>query len=165
MPTDTLYQALLAESPDSRDRAIAERYAPIILFDRHEPFLPLAAGYTVFRSDGLSPSFSRQVQLRAPERPAAELVIEYAIWWDWDIQHLYELEHVWVAVDADGRVVHADASWHGGMHPMLYDSAVRLEGDHIIVYASPASTPSRPTRPGSCSARRTRAAPPTHWPG
>lgn len=137
MPADTLYQALLAESPDSQDRALAARYAPIILFDQHEPFLPLAAGYTVFRADAPSPSFPRQVLLHAPERPAAQLVIEYAIWWDWDIQHLYELEHVWVAVGADGQVAHAEASWHGGMHPMLHDGALRLEGDHVIVYAEP----------------------------
>jgi glycerophosphoryl diester phosphodiesterase len=137
MPTDVLYQGLLSESPDSDDRALAARYAPIILFDRQEPFLPLAAGYTIFRSDAPSPSFSRQVLLHAPERPAAQLVIEYAIWWDWDIQHLYELEHVWVSVDAGGQVVHADASWHGGMHAMLHDGTLRLEGDHIIVYAEP----------------------------
>ncbi|HEU5100822.1 MAG TPA: glycerophosphodiester phosphodiesterase [Roseiflexaceae bacterium] len=137
MPADPLYQALLAESGDSADRALAARYAPSLLFDRQEPFLPLAAGYTIFRSDAPSPSFPRQVLLCAPDRPAAQLVIEYAIWWDWDIQHLYELEHVWVSVDADGRVVHADASWHGGMHPMLHDGALRLEGDHVVVYSEP----------------------------
>jgi glycerophosphoryl diester phosphodiesterase len=137
MPTDALHQALLAESTDSEERALAARYAPMIMFDRHEPFLPLAAGYTIFRADAPSPSFPRQVLLHAPDRPAAQLVIEYAIWWDWDIQHLYELEHVWVAVDADGQVSHAEASWHGGLHDMRHDGALRLEGNHVLLYSEP----------------------------
>jgi glycerophosphoryl diester phosphodiesterase len=137
MPADPLYQALLAESTDSDLRGLALRYAPIMLFDRREPFLPLAAGYTIFDADAPSPSFPRQVLLRAPDRPAAQRVIEYAIWWDWDIQHLYELEHVWVYIDSAGRVVHAEASWHGGFQAMGADGALTLEGDHLIVYSEP----------------------------
>ena len=45
------------------DHELAVRYAPVIDFDRHEPFLPQAVGYTVFRQDDLSPSFSRPVVL------------------------------------------------------------------------------------------------------
>ena len=118
MPTDPLYDALLAASADSEARALAARYAPIILFDLREPFLPLAAGYTLFTADAPSPSFLREITLGATDRPPAQLAIEYAIWWDWDIQHLYELEHVWVYLDAAGRVIHAEASWHGGFQPM-----------------------------------------------
>ena len=69
------------------------------------------------------------------------LAIEYAIWWDWDIGHLYELEHTWTYVGADGRVVFAEASWHGG-----YSSAVLADGSvplapgtttHPVVYSQP----------------------------
>src|SRR6476659_4107068 len=103
MPADPLYDALLAEPADPTTRAVAARYAPIIEFDQHEPFLPLAAGYTLFQAAAPSPSFRRDVLLYAPDQPPAQLVIEYAIWWGWDINHLYELEHVWVFVDAAGR--------------------------------------------------------------
>ena len=79
----------------------------MLLFDACEPFLPLAAGYTLFRQSGPSPSFRQgfAVDLAPPGHPPARLAIEYAIWWDWDIGHLYELEHVWVYVDEGGRVV------------------------------------------------------------
>src|SRR6476659_1354011 len=114
MPTDPLHDALLAAPADPAARALAARYAPIILFDLREPFLPLAAGYTLFRADAPSPSFPREITLGATDHPPAELVIEYAIWWDWDIQHLYELEHAWVYLDAARQVINAEASWPGG---------------------------------------------------
>src|SRR5205809_292705 len=112
MRADPLYDVLLAASVAAEARGLAARYAPIILFDQREPFLPLAAGYTLFHIDAPSPSFPRTITLCAADRPPAQLVIEYAIWWDWDIQHLYELEHAWVYVDATGHVIHAEASWH-----------------------------------------------------
>jgi glycerophosphoryl diester phosphodiesterase len=137
MTTDPLYAALLAAPDDPTRRALAARYAPIILFDQREPFLPLAAGYTILDADAPSPSFPRAIALGAADRPAAQLAIEYAIWWDWDIQHLYELEHVWVYVDAAGHVVHAEASWHGGFHALRSDGAIPREGDRVIVYSEP----------------------------
>ena len=89
--------------------------APRIRFDVKEPFLPSVVGYTVFRENGASASFPRDIVLPV----GTYTIIEYAIWWDWDIQHLYELEHIWLYLDADDKVVASDASWHGGMHPML----------------------------------------------
>ncbi|MFQ5611985.1 MAG: hypothetical protein ACE5H9_07605 [Anaerolineae bacterium] len=119
---------------------LAARHAPRILFDRHEPFLPLRAGYTIFRADGYSPSFPRAIGLRPVAIPTATLAIEYAIWWDWDITHLYDLEHVWVFLDAGGAVVRVEASWHG-----QFWSAPRLDGrspalhggTHPVLYAQP----------------------------
>jgi hypothetical protein len=143
------------------DLALAARYAPLMRFDRLEPFLPTFAGYTIFRRDAPSPSFPRQVTLRPtfpqitednaraiarlfpdgklPEVPdlTAALVIEYAIWWDWDIQHLYELEHVWSYVGADGRLLYAEASWHGSYFPMLWQGETPRQGDHPVVYSTP----------------------------
>ncbi|HUV88741.1 MAG TPA: hypothetical protein VMY80_03740, partial [Anaerolineae bacterium] len=113
--SDPILSALWNSPQDDEARALAARYSPILRFDTREPFLPLAAGYTIFRQDGPSPSFQRgrQVELAPPGQPPASFAIEYAIWWDWDIGHLYELEHVWVFVDAQGRVVRGEASWHG----------------------------------------------------
>jgi hypothetical protein len=48
---------LLRASQDVEGQALAARYAPVLRFDAHEPFLPLVAGYTIFRQSGPSPSF------------------------------------------------------------------------------------------------------------
>ncbi len=134
-----------------RQRNLAARYSPMIYFDRQEPFLPLAVGYTIFTSGGDSASFPRRIELAGPEHTPAALAIEYAIWWDWDIGHLYELEHTWTYVGADGQVVFTEASWHGGYNPAVLDKAkVRVAakdgGCHPVVYSEPgkhafASTP------------------------
>lgn len=124
--------------PSEADHALVLRHAPRIRFDAREPFLPLAVGYTVFRESGASASFPRQVILP----PGAAVAIEYAIWWDWEIQHLYELEHIWLYLDAEERIVHADASWHGGYNPMLVsgvgdDAVLPLEDGRLILYSEP----------------------------
>lgn len=134
---DNLHALLLAGSAGDPDHALAARYAPVIRFDEREPFLPLAAGYTVFRADAPSPSFPRLLTLRPADAPPAALAIEYAIWWDWDIQHLYELEHVWVYVDDAGSVVHCEASWHGGHHAMRHNGDVPREGERVVVCSEP----------------------------
>jgi glycerophosphoryl diester phosphodiesterase len=127
---DTLDQNI----PSPEDHALALRHAPRLRFDRLEPFLPSVVGYTVFRGPGASPSFPRDI---VPE-PGVATVIEYAIWWDWDMQHLYELEHVWVWLDADENLVGGEASWHGGMHRMLDENGQMpsLDG-RLMVYSEP----------------------------
>lgn len=99
-----------AQKLDFEDLALARRHAPIIRFDYREPFLPSRVGVTLFWQCGRSPSFPGLV-VDIPSR--AVCTIEYAIWWDWDIQHLYELEHVWVSVGEGGELVAVKGSWHG----------------------------------------------------
>jgi len=127
--------------PDATELALAARYAPRILFDKNEPFFPLSAGYTIFRADGYSPSFPRCIGLTPVGRQPAALAIEYAIWWDWDITHLYELEHVWTFVGADGDVVHGEASWHGDFQGLrqwrVEESTLLHDGTHPVAYAQP----------------------------
>lgn len=117
------------------EREIAIRHAPILRFDHNEPFLPSKVGVEVFRKPQRSPSFPRIVDI--PDN--ASVTVEYAIWWDWDIEHLYDLEHVWVSVDREGRVVNVEGSWHGTYrrfprwkeedgHPVLYSQP----GKHAI---------------------------------
>ncbi len=122
-------------------RDLAARYAPLIYFDRKEPFLPLAGGYTIFTQDGESPSFPRRIELRGRAPAPAAFAVEYAIWWDWDIGHLYELEHTWTYVGANGKVVFAEASWHGGFNAMTRDDGkfrvVARDGAHPVVYSEP----------------------------
>lgn len=120
--------------PDAADQALAQRHAPRILFDASEPFLPLVVGYTVFRQNGASPSFPREIVL--PEN--ATCAVEYAIWWDWDIQHLYELEHIWIYLDGDEQVVAADASWHDGYRAMIDGSgSVPSEAGRVTLFSEP----------------------------
>jgi glycerophosphoryl diester phosphodiesterase len=120
--------------PDAADHALALAHAPRIRFDRAEPFLPFIVGYSVFRQDGASSSFPRRVTLAG----AATCAIEYAIWWDWDIQHLYELEHAWVYLDDEGHLVDAEASWHGGYHRMADENGVIPVADgRLLLHSEP----------------------------
>ena len=125
----------LATQP-TPDLELAARYAPIILFDEREPFLPLAAGVTVFRAEGRSPSFPRIIE--HAYLPAWEVAVEYAIWWDWDIGHLYELEHVWSFVNAAGELVWVEGSFHGQYMAMLDGQGnFPREGTRPVVYSQP----------------------------
>jgi len=118
----------------ARDYELALRYAPYICFDLKEPFLPSVVGCTVFRENCTSSSFPRDIRLG----DNIAFAIEYAIWWDWDIQHLYELEHVWVYVDHSGNPVDAEASWHGRYNSMLdADNQLCLQNYRLIVYSEP----------------------------
>ena len=116
------------------DCRLAQRHAPVIRFDAREPFLPAAVGYTVFRADAPSPSFPRDIKLRA----GSAVAIEYAIWWDWDIQHLYELEHIWVYLDRAGELVDAEASWHGRYHQMRdEDGRLPTQDGRLALHSEP----------------------------
>lgn len=137
MTDEPTLDRLLASEPSGEDRALAARAAPLLMFDTREPFLPQAVGYTVFRADGASPSFPRQIALNAPGRAGATTVIEYAIWWDWDIGHLYELEHAWVYLDAAENVIEAEASWHGGYHTMRANGAIPLSDGRVRLLSEP----------------------------
>jgi putative hydrolase of the HAD superfamily len=113
---------------------LVARFAPLIFFDEAEPFLPLTVGYTIFKSEEPSPSFFRRIQ--RDWRPVWTTAIEYAIWWDWDIGHLYELEHVWTFLDESDRLIWVEASSHGGYASMiLEDGTIPCDGTHPIVYS------------------------------
>ena len=145
---DVSFPSFLPDTSQSvRDYNLATRYAPIIRFDAREPFLPLLAGYTVFHQNGTSLSFRQgyEVGLTPEGQPPASLAIEYAIWWDWDIGHLYELEHVWVFVDEIGAVVRCEASWHGSYHDMRYEGPLTLIGERPVLYSEPGKHAFAPT--------------------
>ncbi|MDP3177763.1 MAG: hypothetical protein Q8M76_07655 [Spirochaetaceae bacterium] len=114
---------------------LARRYEPRILFDAREPFLPRWIGVSRLDRPGPSPSARREL---VP--PAGGFVVEYAYYWDWDIQHAYDLEHVWVYVAADGSVSDAEASFHG----RYLKSFVRYPGgraaggsEPLVLYSQP----------------------------
>ena len=92
------------------DHDIALHYAPTIFFDRLETIPLRAVGYTIARQTMPSASFPKR---SLTVRENASFVIEYAYYWNYDIQHGYDLEHIWVTVGKDGRVMNAEGSFHG----------------------------------------------------
>lgn len=115
---------------------LARRYAPIIYVDERETIPLLAYGITVFDETRRSESFpKREVQV-----PRGCRVIEYAGFWDYDIQHMYDLEHIWVTVGEDGQVTHAEGSFHG-KYLNLYDAAMTFalppEDGHVHAFCQP----------------------------
>jgi beta-phosphoglucomutase-like phosphatase (HAD superfamily) len=118
--------------PD-QDWELARHHAPQLYFDRLEPFLPLAVGYSIFTENAHSDSFKRNIKLPA----GCTTAIEYAIWWDWDIQHLYELEHLWIYLDALGQVIHAEGSFHGDYHSLEHNDQLLFEKERLIAYSEP----------------------------
>lgn len=91
-------------------RELAFHHIPRMLIDEHEPFRPIRVGVTVLTETGPSPSFKR-ILLVDGERVGS--VIEYAVYWDYDITHLYDLEHMWIFLSPQGTVVDCEASFHG----------------------------------------------------
>ncbi|THF84264.1 hypothetical protein E6C55_01775 [Cohnella fermenti] len=104
------------------------------MFDEREPFFPVRIGVSELRDGEASPSFRRTMRLSGRE---IERVLEYAIYWDYDIQHLYELEHVWVMLRKDGTVADAEASFHGRYLKALLPDRSNLEGDRLTIYSQP----------------------------
>jgi hypothetical protein len=119
--------------PSPRDALIlARELAPAILFDLREPFFPRWVGASILDSAGSSPSFRRTLF-----PPPGGCIIEYAIYWDWDIQHLYDLEHIWLYLGPERELVDAEASFHGKyLKSLPPGTAVPLAGK-LELYSQP----------------------------
>jgi hypothetical protein len=125
----------LGKGTVNMERAL--RYAPHLYFDVKEPFFPVAVGVTELRKGDESPSFKRTFDWEDAS-PELEFILEYAIYWDYDIQHLYEMEHVWIYVAADGTVLDAEASFHGKYFKGLLKDRSNLEEEtHVRLYSQP----------------------------
>lgn len=116
-------------------QALVLHYQPHIYLDRLDPFPIRWIGYTVFTQKGLSSSWPGLTL--DPQASGAAAIIEYAVYFDYDIQHLYELEHIWVAVGKDGAVADCWCSFHGMQLRAAGLSAFRLEGTHPVLFAQP----------------------------
>lgn len=112
-----------------------QKYAPYVMFDVREPFYPEAIGVSVLEPSASSPSFRRTFKSLDVE---VKHVIEYAIWWDYEIGHLYEMEHVWVYVGPNDEVVDCEASFHGRvLKGLLKDHSNLVDGTHVRLYSQP----------------------------
>ncbi|WP_248925987.1 hypothetical protein [Paenibacillus hamazuiensis] len=113
---------------------LAKTYAPLIYFDEREPFFPVMVGISHYVPGEASASFRRVFEWDgAPLRT----IMEYAIYWDYDIQHLYELEHVWIYVGESGEVLDCEASFHGSFFKGLLKDRSNLEGNQVKLYSQP----------------------------
>jgi hypothetical protein len=116
------------------DRELAIKYAPHLYFDKNEPFTLDQLGYDIIRTSERSKSFERDIWI---DTDKVALVIEYQLYFDFDIQHMYDLEHFWVYVGHDGKVVDGEASAHGShMNCFQYTRALEEE-THIPIYIQP----------------------------
>ncbi len=123
------------------EREHASAFFPVLIFDRMEPFLPSRVGYTIFTSPGNSKvDYKRKIGSESQlgfDLPGLSEVIEYGVWWDWDIEHLYELEAVWVYLGGNGRYLRVEASWHGGYHEMLVGGRIPMRDGHPLLFSQP----------------------------
>lgn len=136
--------------PAPDDLAAAHR--PILRCCASEPYRPTRLGWFAATEATRSPSSSFDLA------PRGAAVIEYAIWFDWDIGHLYDLEHVWVHVDAIGTVLAVEGSRHGRRVELACPvengrPVVCLEpGKHAIWPSPEAMTPEFARIAGQCGA-------------
>lgn len=115
---------------------LATRYMPHILMDKNEPFSIRYIGVSFFDGPKQSSTFARM--RLDPAFFGAKLVLEYAVYMDYDIQHLYELEHFWIAVGEDGSVRDCLCSYHGlCLHATGIPEMYRTENGRPVLYMQP----------------------------
>lgn len=120
------------------DRIVYE-YAPIIYMDKKEPFKVRKVGFAQYCEDGTrSLSFNRRFDFKNFD--GAVRVLEYAYYLNYDIQHLYDLEHIWLYIDGEGKIVGAEGSYHGRFLNAMnrsFDGKVPKDEKNITMYSQP----------------------------
>lgn len=132
-----LLDRIVALDEGDQERSFVAQAAPEIIFDSREPFFPIKVGYSIFQAAAPSPSFPRGIDLYIDEERTADTVIEYAVYWDWDIGHHYDLEHIWVFLDQHRRPLRIDASWHGTYHVQAVAGATKPLPQPFPLYSQP----------------------------
>lgn len=111
---------------------LARAFVPHLRYDRAEPFPLKGIGYTLYESRGKSPSCRRIIEVFPEGR-----TIEYAFYYDFDIQHLYDLEHAFVYLDREGNVTGVESSFHGKFLNSLIEGVTEFEEGHPVLYVQP----------------------------
>lgn len=124
---------MIAEKSEALE--LAERYVPYFMADEQEPFLIKAVGYSVFKKDSHSLSCRRELIVNPR---ICKCVIEYAVFFDFDIGHLYDLEHVFVYVGLEDEVIDVEGSFHGKfLKAKVNEKLVLEEETHPRIYMQP----------------------------
>ncbi|MBQ9324261.1 MAG: hypothetical protein IJ246_00660 [Clostridia bacterium] len=111
-------------------------HQPILHVDRHETIPFRAVGCSVFHASQESRSFPGRV-IRVPENGC---VLEYAFYLDYDAEHMYDLEHIWVTLDAHENVLDAQGSFHGKVLNLLipeWEGYLPPENGRIHAFVQP----------------------------
>lgn len=111
---------------------LARAFVPHLRYDLAEPFPPVGIGYTLFEGREKSPSCGRMI-----EPPPGGAAIEYAFYYDFDIQHLYDLEHAFVYLDGEGKIAGVESSFHGKFLNAMIDGVTEFEEGHPVLYVQP----------------------------
>ena len=118
-----------------QEQELVQKHLPVLYMDRKEPFPLLYVGYSIFREAGISASTGRRID---PARKKAMICIEYAYYYDYDIQHLYDLEHLWVYLDEQEKVCSCECSFHGMYLNAMLPGIDLLHGENKVhMYVQP----------------------------
>ncbi len=112
--------------------ALAASRVPRLFYDKAEPFALQGIGYTCYREAAQSPSCRRVIEV-----PAGGMVIEYAFYFDFDIQHLYDLEHSFVYLDRERRITGVESSFHGWFFNSMIEDVLQIQEGHPVLYVQP----------------------------
>jgi len=122
-----------------KDFTQAIKHFPRLYYDNNEPFLPIKIGYKIYRMKQIadhyqSPTFSRTLiflQELLNTDQDAQAIIEYSLWYEADISHLYELEHLWVYLNDKNKVIKIEGSRHGNIINLNLHQKIIIEpGKH-----------------------------------
>ena len=91
------------------DHDLFKQNLPVFMEDYNEPFQMAGIGCTLFKDSRKSPSSRFYIEFSEN----TGTVLEYALFWHYDIQHLYDLEHVFLYLDHSGSVIDIVSSFHG----------------------------------------------------
>lgn len=71
-------------------------------------------------------------------KKTAKKVIEYAIYYDSDIVHVYDLEHIWIYLDENDEILGVKGSRHGVIVTAYSGpNKIRYFNGHPLIYATP----------------------------
>ena len=114
---------------ERNEKELVKTYVPHLRYDRAEPFALQGIGYTLYGEkmnkelldSGMKiwQNGERGISAKSPscrriiQAPPEGMAIEYAFYYDFDIQHLYDLEHAFVYLDREGQIVGVESSFHG----------------------------------------------------
>lgn len=117
-----------------KDRSLAEKYLPVFYRDEKEPFCIHSIGITIYEESGNSVSSACFLKVEGN----TAFVVEYAVCFDFDIQHLYDLEHVFVYVGHEGQVLNVESSFHGCFYKSMINGDLKFrDGTHPVLYLQP----------------------------
>ena len=138
---------------ERNEKELVKTYVPHLRYDRAEPFALQGIGYTLYGEkmnkelldSGMKiwQNGERGISAKSPscrriiQAPPEGMAIEYAFYYDFDIQHLYDLEHAFVYLDREGQIVGVESSFHGKVLNSRIEGITQYEGTHPVLYVQP----------------------------